>query len=259
MGAIENPVAETGHQVITPSECVLCLDCFADCPQRSISLSVQPLPSAVTDFDPGRREVLGALASGAAGASLLRANWRSQNPGPFMIRPPGVKDEVDFVSTCIRCSECMQVCPTSGLQPALFQAGPEGLWTPYLVPRTGYCDYSCNACGQVCPTGAIPPLDLETKRQEVIGLAVIDRSRCLPWAYATPCIVCEEMCPIPDKAIRLEEVTEVNDFGEEVFLQQPYVLRELCIGCGICEQHCPMEARAAIQVQRRQGLDLPIF
>lgn len=255
MDAIETPAAETDHQTIIASECVLCMDCFADCPQRSIDLVLQPLPPAGAQYDPGRREVLGALAAGAAGVSLLRANQRSQNPDPFLIRPPGVKDEVDFISQCIRCGECMQVCPTSALQPALFQGGPEAFWTPYLLPRSGYCDFSCNACGQVCPTGAIPPLDLETKRQEVIGLAVIERSRCLPWAYATPCIVCEEMCPIPDKAIRVEEVAAINDYGEEVFLQQPYVLRELCIGCGICELHCPMEARAAIQVQRRQGLD----
>ena len=263
MDAIEVPSDEASHQTIIPSECVLCLDCFADCPQQSIDLVVQPMPSGAPKFDPGRREALEALAAtaavGAAGVSLLRVNQRSQNPDPFLIRPPGVKVEEDFISQCIRCSACMQVCPTSALQPALFQGGPEGLWTPYLVPRTGYCDFSCNACGQVCPTGAIPPLDLETKRQEVIGLAVIDRSRCLPWAYNTPCIVCEEMCPIPDKAIRLEEVIEVNEHSEEVFLQQPYVLRDLCIGCGICEYHCPMEARSAIRVQRRQGIDLPIF
>ena len=54
----------------------------------------------------------------------------------------------------------MKVCPTSGLQPALAEAGLEGIWTPILKPRLGYCDYGCNACGQVCPSGAIPPLPL---------------------------------------------------------------------------------------------------
>lgn len=39
--------------------------------------------------------------------------------------------------------------PTSTLQPAVFEAGLEGVWTPVLVPRTGYCDYSCHACGLV--------------------------------------------------------------------------------------------------------------
>jgi formate hydrogenlyase subunit 6/NADH:ubiquinone oxidoreductase subunit I len=117
-----------------------------------------------------------------------------------------------------------------------------------LMPRVGYCDYGCNACGQVCPSGAIPPLTLEQKRQAVIGKAVVNRDRCLPWASAMTCIVCEEMCPTPEKSIRLEEVTVTNDSGETVTLQRPYVLRELCIGCGICENHCPLEGDAAIQV-----------
>ena len=69
---------------------------------------------------------------------------------------------------CIRCGACVKVCPTNVLQPAS-SMGLEGAWTPVLVPRLGYCDYSCNACGQVCPTGAIPALTLEEKRTRVLG------------------------------------------------------------------------------------------
>jgi formate hydrogenlyase subunit 6/NADH:ubiquinone oxidoreductase subunit I len=116
------------------------------------------------------------------------------------------------------------------------------------MPDLGHCDYGCNACGQACPSGAIPPLALEQKRQAVIGIASVNRNRCLPWASATPCIVCEEMCPTPEKSIRLEEVKAVNYSGETVTLLRPYVLRELCIGCGICENHCPLQGDAAIQV-----------
>jgi translation initiation factor RLI1 len=100
----------------------------------------------------------------------------------------------------------------------------------------------------VCPSGAIPLLELAEKRQQVIGKASVDRDRCLPWASSTPCIVCEEMCPIPEKAIRLEKVSAVNEFGEQIELQQPYVLREVCIGCGICENHCPLEGEAGIRI-----------
>ncbi len=49
----------------------------------------------------------------------------------------------------------MKVCPNNALQPALLEAGLEGLWTPVLAPRIGYCEPSCVLCGQVCPTGAI--------------------------------------------------------------------------------------------------------
>ncbi len=120
--------------------------------------------------------------------------------------------------------------------------------TPRLVPRLGYCSYNCHACGQVCPTGAIPNLTLEEKQGTKSGLARIDRDRCLPWAYNTPCIVCEEACPIPDKAIRLEEVETVDAQGEPITLQRPVMVRERCIGCGICEYQCPLGGEAAVRV-----------
>ena len=168
---------------------------------------------------------------------------------PGLIRPPGAQDEGRFLSHCLRCGECMKVCPTSGLQPTLGEAGLEGLWTPVLRSRLGYCDYACHACGQVCPSGAIPPLSLPEKRRQVIGVAVIDKDRCLPWASDTPCVVCEEMCPVPEKAIELggrRLITRAD--GSQDYLSRPRVVAERCIGCGICEYKCPLEGRSAIVV-----------
>lgn len=152
------------------------------------------------------------------------------------------------MSACVRCGQCVRVCPTGGLHPALTRAGIEGLWTPVLIPRLGYCDYSCNACGESCPVNAIPTLSLEEKRVQVIGQAIIDQDRCIPWAEEQDCIVCEEMCPLPEKAIVLEtvEVNRVN--GDIVTVQRPEVLEDQCIGCGICEYKCPVEGEAAIRV-----------
>jgi len=164
------------------------------------------------------------------------------------IRPPGVADENSFLNTCLRCSQCMKICPTTALQPALHEAGLAGLWTPLVVPRVGYCDYGCTACGQVCPSGAIPLLKLEEKRKAVIGKASIDKNRCLPWASGVPCIVCEEMCPTPQKSIRLEQAEVVDTNGQVSTVQRPSVLRDVCIGCGICEHQCPLEGVAAIRV-----------
>ena len=36
--------------------------------------------------------------------------------------------------------------------------------------------------------------------------------------------------------------------GEAVLLQRPRVVKDLCIGCGICEYQCPMGGEAAVRV-----------
>lgn len=245
LGAISTSKAAV---IIQPCECTVCLDCLAEC--KKTDLHFQPVLNLAPpqEFDLSRREAFGALATGAAGLLLLRTGLHVRNSSPLLIRPPGAGDEQAFLSSCLRCSQCIRICPTSGLQLALNQAGLEGLWTPVLVPRAGYCDYSCHACGQVCPSGAIPALSLADKRLAVIGKAYVKRDRCLPWASNMPCIVCEEMCPTPEKSIHLEEVTVTNLSGEAVFLQRPYVIRERCTGCGICEYHCPLEGEAGIRV-----------
>jgi polyferredoxin len=232
-----------------PAECTVCLDCVVGCPQDDVRFSLQTQPAAWQRYDPSRRLALTSLAVGAGGAVLFRLVPREWQVTDTLIRPPGAQGD-DFWARCIRCGECMKVCPTSGLQPSLWQAGLEGLWTPVLVPRTGYCDYSCHSCGQVCPTGAIPPLALEEKRQVVIGTAEVNRDRCLPWAQATPCIVCEEMCPLPEKAIDLEEAPVTDAAGQPLTVQRPHVVAERCIGCGICEFKCPVVGTAAIRVTR---------
>jgi len=243
---------------IVPAECTVCLDCLAACPEsavvspakQGIGFRFHGRPDPAREIDLTRRQVLAGLAVTAVGVPILRTGVRARQPHPELLRPPGVENEEAFLARCLRCSQCMKVCPTSGLQPALLEAGLEGLWTPRLVPRLGHCEYGCNACGQICPSGAIPALELDRKREAILGLAAIDRDRCLPWAHGTPCIVCEEMCPVPEKAIRLEEVTVSDDRGERALVQQPYVLDDLCIGCGICEYQCPVAGEAAIRVYR---------
>ena len=246
VGAIETK-AEDFH--IVEQECTVCLDCMvAGCKADDIRFRASIKPAPGEAYDLSRREALVALGSGAAGVLLLGTDLRLRQDNPWRIRPPGVTDEDTFLSTCIRCSQCMKICPTTALQPSLTEAGLARLWTPLVVPRVGYCDYACTACGQVCPSGAIPLLELEAKRLAVIGKASIDKDRCLPWASGVPCVVCEEMCPTPQKSIRLEEVPVMNSSGETVNVKRPSVLRDLCIGCGICEHHCPLEGTAAIRV-----------
>ena len=233
-----------------PAECIVCYDCLTDCTREGIGFRWQLRawrPARWRDYDPTRRQLLGAMGVSVAGVALAGVEPITARQPATMIRPPGAT-VADFSALCVRCGACVRVCPTQGLQPSLFEGGVQNLFTPRLVPRLGYCSFACNACGQVCPTDAIPPLGLEEKQQTVIGLASVNQDRCLPWAYNIPCIVCEEACPVAEKAIWLEEVQTVNAEGESVLLQRPQVHQELCNGCGICEFQCPMGGESAIRV-----------
>ena len=228
------------------SECMACMNCTSACPKQAISWGLQSGGSAV---EAGRRNFLRAGLSGAAAVAMSRATpaFKDTRPHP-MLRPPGARPEAEFLSKCVRCGECMKVCTTNGLQPVGLELGLEGLWTPKLVPQQGYCEFNCTLCGQVCPTQAILRLTLEEKQKVKIGTAMFDHNRCLPWAHATPCIVCEEMCPVPDKAIWYETVQVRNRQGQTVEVKQPRVDLEKCIGCGACEAKCPLVDSPAVRV-----------
>jgi len=242
--------AQNGYRS-DPAECIVCLDCVATCRSNENAFRWQLHKwelSSGQPYDPGRREVLASLAAAAGGVALAGIEPIARRSPAKLIRPPGAL-LTDFEAVCIRCGECVRVCPTQGLQPTIFESGWQNLMTPHLVPRYGYCAFNCNACSQVCPTGAIPLLPLEQKRQMPIGLASINKDRCLPWAYGIACVVCEEMCPLPEKAIVFEQggghgQGNSNPSG----VQRPRVLAEKCIGCGVCEFHCPAGGEAAIQV-----------
>jgi formate hydrogenlyase subunit 6/NADH:ubiquinone oxidoreductase subunit I len=174
------------------------------------------------------------------------------------IRPPGSVEESEFLERCIKCDQCINVCPTNVLQPStLKQGGFEGLWTPVMDFSIGFCQYNCSLCSEVCPTGAIQKISVEQKLgigaykengPIRLGTAFYDRGRCLPWAMETPCVVCEEVCPVSPKAIGTydEEITRWD--GTKVTLNKPYIRPELCIGCGICERECPVVDDAAVYV-----------
>jgi polyferredoxin len=269
------------------SECFVCFNCIDDCPEDALSFSLTPLSvkerivgkikagtatlfgrkvisripeTEIATPDVPRRRWILAMLVGVLAYPFMRLS-RAVNRRGFnekCIRPPGSVEETEFLERCIKCDQCINVCPTNVLQPAGFmEAGFEGFWTPIMDFSVGFCQLNCTLCTEVCPTGAIQKTSLERKLGLVghkeegpirVGTAFFDRGRCLPWSMETPCVVCEEVCPVSPKAIGTydEEITRWD--GTKVLLNKPYMRPELCIGCGICERECPVIDDAAVYV-----------
>jgi polyferredoxin len=263
MGALD---PATGY---ASEACNRCMDCIDDCPKGIVGFRFawrrrkgQASKRVPQRVDLSRRGLLVGVVAGAGipGVASLVRWFRPSAVDPTLLRPPGAEDEKTFLALCVRCGECMKVCQTNVLQPAMLQSGMEGMFSPRLdlriIPEQSYCEYNCTLCGQVCPTGAIPRLTVEAKHEHPTGKAYFDHSRCLPWAEQTPCICCQEMCPTPEKAIKILKMITIKDKdGEEIEIMQPYVDRQLCVGCGICEAKCPLPGAAGIHVRRVDAPD----
>ena len=242
------------------AECLMCMNCVDACPHQGLEFRLFRKEPEIAGANLPRRKMLAGLVAGLAAAPLLRANTAlGKGRDERLIRPPGALEEADFLSRCLRCGECMKVCPNNSLQPALAEGGLEGLWTPVLTPRIGYCEPSCVLCSEVCPTGAIWKLTPKEKGWVVgvgqgdakavrLGTAFYDRGRCLPWAMATDCIVCQEWCPVSPKAIYLQEAEIVDADGNKKVVKQPHVDPSRCVGCGACEYACPLQEHPAVYV-----------
>ncbi len=203
---------------IRTHECVLCMNCLHECKHDLISFgTLRSATGEIASPELSRREAMITLISGVALVPMMNLNGNTaRNYNADIIRPPGALAEPDFLRRCLKCGQCMRICPTNIIQPAGLEAGLEGIWTPVLNFRIGTsgCQLNCVACSLLCPTAAIRPLSLDEKRGREgfatagpirIGTAFVDFGRCLPWAMDKPCIVCQENCPVSPKAIFVRE------------------------------------------------------
>jgi polyferredoxin len=254
------------------SRCQGGLECADACPQGAVHWGYKPRRQY--EYDPSRRALLKGAGLAFIGGFFLFTGLGRIERNTYLIRPPGARNEQDFLATCARCGQCMKVCPTNVIQPSVFTAGVEGFFTPMLDFRRGYCDWNCNECGKVCPTQAIKKLPMDAKRVTVIGRAYIDRNRCIPWSEGRECLVCQELCPTPSKAVILGPGDAVFQGGRvppnvvvpagesssgvttpAISVKLPYIAPELCIGCGICEFNCPVNNEMAVRVRSMDQTD----
>lgn len=245
------------HASLRITECHVCLNCIENCPEGALHYGHPGRRSSNQEpLDISRRRFIETGVATLALFPMMKSSLTSESTYmEDIIRPPGALGEKDFLKRCIKCSSCMRVCPTNVLQPALLEGGFEGIWSPILINRIGYCEYNCTLCGQACPTGAIEKFSLveklgkgSNKKPIKIGTAFYDRGRCLPWAMNVECIVCEEVCPVSPKAIWFENKEVITREGKKKKLKLPHLEPDLCIGCGICENKCPVKGKAAIRV-----------
>ena len=189
--------------------------------------SAMPPHSAVS-----RRIMLVSIPAAAAG--VVAGKVFGPN-GRRALRPPGA-DLERINALCARCGNCMRACPYQLILPDLGDSGIDGLFTPVMWLRSRnpdqeqYCFQDCVKCTQVCPTGALHPLTVEQKHGAAIGIAEIDRKKCVAWENGEYCAVCDEYCPY--KAIKLEKRGDV---------MCPVVDLVKCRGCGACESACPAD------------------
>ncbi len=241
------------------SECFVCLNCIDDCPHDALSFRFLPRKASEISYPVvGRRELVLSGLFGLFFFPMARLSGGvRKNFQRGVIRPPGSVAEDEFLRRCIKCDQCIRVCPTNVLQPALFEAGLEGLWTPIMISKMGWCELNCTLCSQVCPTGAIREISIAEKLgigpfeqtgPIKTGTAFYNQGRCLPWAMDTSCVVCEEVCPVSPKAIFTRNVEVTDRWGATIELKRPYIDPVKCIGCGICEHECPVKDDPAVYV-----------
>jgi ferredoxin-type protein NapG len=192
------------------------------------------------------------------------------------LRPPGALDEAEFLAACIKCGQCVQVCPVEAIKLADGDEG-YGLGVPYIDARAQACDFSCDAvqCVLACPTGALSH-DIAKKEEVTMGFARLARPEsCLAMAgqgfrglargydfegllryeeidrwdpqpvASYPydlelCDLCVRECPI-EGAISLEPMSD-----DPADKRRIPVVHKACVGCGTCEMICPTEPAAII-------------
>jgi ferredoxin-type protein NapG len=203
----------------------------------------KPKPPALSPVrrEQNRREFLrtAALAAGVVSAALLGLLPRLS--AQARLRPPGaIKDQLDeqpFLAACIKCGQCVQVCPVEAIKLADLLDGV-GIAVPYIDARAQACDFSCDGlqCVLACPTGALTH-EINYPAQARMGFARLARPEsCL----AVQGKGFKGQARGPDFTGKLR-YAEVDRWTPVPVADHPY---ELPL-CDLCVRQCPIEIRMA--------------
>lgn len=176
-----------------------------------------------------------ALMGGVVGAAMLGfvpvvKGWVKR------LRPPGALVEHKFLSACIKCGQCVQVCPVNAIKLADMADG-YGLGTPHIDARKQACDFSCDGlqCVLACPTGALTH-EVDYSHQVDIGIArVVRPETCL--AVQGKGFKGKARGADFTGVLRYEDIDRWKAIP---VADHPYDL-ELC---DLCVRQCPIEIRA---------------
>jgi ferredoxin len=240
------------EEIYNESECIKCFSCSQECPVDANFFSFKPpFPTVRPSQHPvslQRRTLLTTAVMTLFSSPMLRLAGGAPISNKKLIRPPMSREERDFLSSCIRCTECIKACPTGILKTAGLEFGVRALWSPVMVPTEGFCKPGCNACSQACPTDAIMKYPIEKKYAYKSGTAFLESSRCISYTEQKFCSECVRMCPT--NAIDIVKGWEppggmAGGHGADAPApagQTPtrplQVSFEKCIGCGACEYVC---------------------
>ena len=201
----------------------------------------------MNNLNEDRREFLQKMVQGVGYGALGVVAWSSylsqSQARELTLRPPGVINEKDFVSTCMRCGMCVEACPYDVLKLSTI-SDDISIGTPYFTPRVEACRLCSDIpCTANCPTNALNMKSLTVDGKPSInsarmGLAIINTQTCLAY-LGLQCTMCVQACPLTDEAIFIHK--ERNERTDIHAFLKPVVNPDLCTGCGMCEHACPTE------------------
>ena len=237
------------EEIYNESECIKCFSCSQECPVDANFFTLKsPIPAVTPSQHPAslnRRTLLTTGVFAVLASPILRLAAGAPGSPKKLMRPPMSREERDFLSSCIRCTECIKACPTGILKPAGLEHGIRAFWSPVMVATEGFCQQGCNACSQACPTDAIMKYPIEKKYTYKSGTAVFENSRCVSFTENKFCSECVRHCPT--NAIEISKGWEPEDTTHGADRAAPdgkvptrpiHISFDKCIGCGACEFEC---------------------